>query len=34
MARYRLAYDRLRDAALSPRESTVFVRQLTEERRP
>ncbi|MGW1377082.1 helix-turn-helix domain-containing protein [Streptomyces sp. NPDC002446] len=32
--RYRLAYDRLRDAALSPRDSLAFIQQLVEESRP
>ncbi|PJJ03062.1 helix-turn-helix protein [Streptomyces sp. 2333.5] len=32
--RYRLAYDRLRDAALSPRDSSAFIQQLVEDSRP
>ncbi|MFE0187186.1 helix-turn-helix domain-containing protein [Streptomyces sp. NPDC058989] len=31
---YRLSYDQLRDAALSPRESAAFIRQLVEDSRP
>ncbi|WP_405839689.1 helix-turn-helix domain-containing protein [Streptomyces platensis] len=34
VARYRLAYDRLRDAALSPPDSAAFMRQLVEDSRP
>ncbi|MFE5735985.1 helix-turn-helix domain-containing protein [Streptomyces celluloflavus] len=34
VARYRLAYDRLRDAALTPQDSAVFMRQLVEDNRP
>ncbi|WP_310724108.1 helix-turn-helix transcriptional regulator [Streptomyces sp. N2A] len=34
VARYRLAYDRLRDAALSPSDSVAFLRQLVEDSRP
>ncbi|MEU9122515.1 helix-turn-helix transcriptional regulator [Streptomyces sp. NPDC048506] len=32
--RYRLSYDHLRDAALSPRNSLAFIEQLVEESRP
>lgn len=32
--RYRLSYDRLRDAALPPCDSSVFIRQLVEDSRP
>ncbi|WP_433857184.1 helix-turn-helix domain-containing protein [Streptomyces kronopolitis] len=32
--RYRLSYDQLRDAALSPPDSAVFIRQLVEDSRP
>ncbi|MFB6438270.1 helix-turn-helix domain-containing protein [Streptomyces sp. NPDC056411] len=34
VARYRLAYDRLRDAALTPTESAAFIGQLMEDDRP
>ncbi|MEU8679892.1 DUF5753 domain-containing protein [Streptomyces sp. NPDC048611] len=34
VALYRLAYDRLRDAALTPPDSAAFMRQLVEESRP
>lgn len=34
VAQYRLAYDRLRDAALTPHDSAVFMRQLVEDSRP
>ncbi|MEU5546714.1 helix-turn-helix transcriptional regulator [Streptomyces sioyaensis] len=34
VAQYRLAYDRLRDAALTPHDSAVFMRQLAEDSRP
>ncbi|MFI9352900.1 helix-turn-helix domain-containing protein [Streptomyces lydicus] len=34
VARYRLAYDRLRDTALSPSDSVAFMRQLVEDSRP
>ncbi|MFJ9466464.1 helix-turn-helix domain-containing protein [Streptomyces caniferus] len=34
VAQYRLAYDRLRDAALPPHDSAVFIRQLVEDSRP
>ncbi|MBM4794852.1 helix-turn-helix domain-containing protein [Streptomyces sioyaensis] len=32
--RYRLSYDQLRDAALSPPDSAAFIRQLVEDSRP
>ncbi|GAA2298730.1 transcriptional regulator [Streptomyces caniferus] len=32
--RYRLSYDRLRDAALPPCDSSTFIRQLVEDSRP
>ncbi|MFJ3442924.1 Scr1 family TA system antitoxin-like transcriptional regulator [Streptomyces sp. NPDC086081] len=31
---YRLSYDLVRDAALSPAESTTFIKRLLEECRP
>ncbi|MFG2284597.1 DUF5753 domain-containing protein [Streptomyces sp. NPDC048595] len=34
IARYRLSYDRLRDAALQPSDSAAFIRQLVEDSRP
>ncbi|MGX1848917.1 helix-turn-helix domain-containing protein [Streptomyces sp. NPDC055299] len=34
VAQYRLAYDRLRDAAFTPHHSAVFMRQLAEDSRP
>ncbi|MEU9503709.1 helix-turn-helix transcriptional regulator [Streptomyces sp. NPDC048196] len=34
ITRYRLSYDRLRDAALSPSDSAAFIRQLMEESKP
>ncbi|MGW7639072.1 helix-turn-helix domain-containing protein [Streptomyces decoyicus] len=34
VARYRLTYDRLRDAALPPHDSAAFMRQLVEDSRP
>ncbi|UZJ30551.1 helix-turn-helix domain-containing protein [Streptomyces endophytica] len=32
--RYRLSYDQLRDAALSPRDSAAFIERLVEDNRP